>query len=72
MNAQAAMSTPEDDVNNLLQQVADEHGLEVNLGLPNAATASAVAAPVATQQQPVAAGDLDNDLSARLAQLRGK
>jgi len=60
------MSTPEDDVNNLLQQVADEHGLEVNLGLPSAAQHQ----PVAQQQQ--AAVDPESDLSSRLAQLRGK
>ncbi|KAK9843733.1 hypothetical protein WJX81_004122 [Elliptochloris bilobata] len=36
MNAQASMATPEADVNLLLQQVADEHGLEVQLGLPQA------------------------------------
>ena len=67
MNAQAAMSTPEDDVNSLLQQVADEHGLEVNLGLPNAAQHQ----PAAAQQQATAA-DPESDLSSRLAQLRGK
>ena len=65
MNAQAAMSTPEDEVNSLMQQVADEHGLEVNLGLPSAAQHQ----PVAAQQQTV---DPENDLSSRLAQLKGK
>jgi charged multivesicular body protein 1 len=39
MHNQAALSTPEEDVNDLMQQVADEHGLEVSLGLPGAANA---------------------------------
>ena len=41
MNAQASLSTPEDDVNMLVQQVADEHNLEVNLNLPQAGRAQA-------------------------------
>ncbi|KAK9808978.1 hypothetical protein WJX72_007338 [[Myrmecia] bisecta] len=65
MSNQAAMSTPEDEVTNLMQQVADEHGLEVQLNLPAASNA-----PVAVQQQAVA--DPENDLSQRLAQLKGK
>lgn len=36
MSAQASLATPEEDVSTLLQQVADEHGLEVQLGLPQA------------------------------------
>ena len=65
MNAQASLTTPDDDVNNLLQQVAEEHGLETKLGLPGAGT-SAVATPAqkATGQ--------DADLETRLAGLRGK
>lgn len=46
-------------------QVADEHGLEVSLGLP-AAGAVPVAAPQAAS---VDAGD---DLTKRLAELRGR
>lgn len=46
-------------------QVADEHNLDVQLNLPQAATA--VPAP----QQQVAANP-DSDLTQRLAQLRGK
>lgn len=62
MSAQMNLSTPEGDVNNLLQQVADEHGLEVQLELPGAATSTpAVAAPAAKE---------DDDLTKRLAELR--
>lgn len=45
-------------------QVADEHGLEVQLNLPQAGVA------VPPQQQ--AAATPDSDLTQRLAQLRGK
>jgi charged multivesicular body protein 1 len=63
MSNQAALSTPEEDVNMLLQQVAEEHNLEVCLNLPQAGT------KVAAQQQAV---DADGDLTKRLAELRGK
>ncbi|CAL5224278.1 g6940 [Coccomyxa viridis] len=65
MNNQASLSTPEEDVNMLMQQVADEHGLETQLNMPQAGTA----VPAAAQQQ---AAKPDADLSERLAQLRGK
>lgn len=62
MGQQASLSTPEDEVSALMQQVADEHGLELSVGLPQAATSSA--APAA--QQPA------DDLTNRLAELRGR
>ena len=37
--SQQALSTPEDEVSNLMQAVADEHGLEVNMNMPTASTA---------------------------------
>ncbi len=46
-------------------QVADEHGLETQLNMPQAGTA----VPAAAQQQ---AAKPDADLTERLAQLRGK
>ena len=49
-----------------VQQVAEEHGLEVSLGLP-AAGAVPMAAPA--QAAPIDTGD---DLSKRLADLRGR
>ena len=64
MNQQAALSTPEDEVNQLLLQVADEHGLETNLALPRAAVAPAAA--------PASATNADEDFSRRLAELKGR
>jgi len=66
MAQQAAASTPEDEVSALMQQVAEEHGLELQVGLPGAASASAAAAPAPPQAE-AAGGD---PLSRRLAALR--
>lgn len=66
MNQQAALSTPEDEVSQLLLQVADEHGLESKLALPDAATASASPAPAAA-----IAANPDDDFNRRLAELKG-
>mmetsp|Transcript_13307 Transcript_13307/g.40261 ORF Transcript_13307/g.40261 Transcript_13307/m.40261 type:complete len:115 (-) Transcript_13307:24-368(-) len=63
MSQQAALSTPEDDVNMLVQQVADEHGLESRLALPNAAATPAAGSAVASS---------DDDLGRRLAELKGR
>ena len=62
MNAQASLSTPEDDVNMLVQQVAEEHNLESMLTLPAAGTAH----PSTAQQAD------KSDLSSRLAQLHNQ
>lgn len=62
MNNQAVLSTPEEDVNTLMQAVADEHGLEMRMGLPQAGTKQA-AAPVAEAPK--------DDLASRLAELKG-
>lgn len=64
MGNQQAMSTPEDAVNTLMMQVADEHGLETALVMPNANLGEGAAAV----QQPA---QKEDDLSSRLAQLRG-
>lgn len=61
MSQQAAMSTPEEDVNLLMQQVADEHGLEISLAMPTTSGVHATA-----QATP------DQDLTARLAGLQGR
>lgn len=58
MGAQANLSTPEEEVTSLIQQVADEHGLEVGLAMPAASNAQ----PAQKQQEA--------DLSQRLAELR--
>ncbi|GAX79761.1 hypothetical protein CEUSTIGMA_g7202.t1 [Chlamydomonas eustigma] len=62
MSAQANLSTPEDEVTNLMQQVADEHGLEVQMNMPNASSVKQ-AAPVAQDLDP---------LAQRLAELKAK
>jgi charged multivesicular body protein 1 len=64
MNNQAVLSTPEDDVNLLLQQVADEHNLELGIDLPGATVKHQVAAQTAS------AADPEADLTTRLAELR--
>merc|ERR1712188_333414 len=64
MGNQQAMSTPEDQVNDLMMQVADEHGLETALLMPSANLGEGAAAV----QQPA---QKEDDLSSRLAQLRG-
>jgi charged multivesicular body protein 1 len=67
MAQQAALSTPEEEVNALMQQVADEHGLEIQVGLPGASTS------VPAMPQAAAAAPVDEDpLSRRLAELRGR
>ncbi|GLC38019.1 hypothetical protein PLESTB_000445500 [Pleodorina starrii] len=62
MGAQASLSTPEDEVSALMNQVAEEHGLEVALGMPSAGASKAA---VASKQG-------EEDLAARLADLRGR
>ena len=44
MSQQAAAATPAADVAALMQQVADEHGLELAVGLPGAAVGAGAAA----------------------------
>lgn len=63
MNAQASLSTPEDDVNMLVQQVAEEHNLESMLNMPAAGTAKATPAAQTADK---------SDLSSRLAQLHNQ
>lgn len=64
-----ASTTPVDAVDALVQQVADEHGLEVGAAMPSAP----VAAPTATaaaEPEPEAGAEVDEDaLMARLAAL---
>lgn len=63
MNAQASLSTPEEDVNMLVQQVAEEHNLEAMINMPAAARTSAA---------PQTAPADKSDLSSRLAQLHNQ
>jgi len=65
MGNQQAMSTPEDEVNSLMMQVADEHGLETGMLMPNAGAGQMETAPAAASK------NAEDDLSSRLANLRG-
>ena len=65
MGSQQAMSTPEDEVNSLMMQVADEHGLETGMLMPNAGAGQMETAPAAASK------NAEDDLSSRLANLRG-
>lgn len=64
MSSTSVMSTPEGEVNGLMQEVADAHGLEMNMELDaqTVASQSVPSGSVAVQQQ--------DDLSERLARLR--
>lgn len=64
MNSSTAASMPEDQVDALLAQVSDEHGLEFKMSAAAAGTA-----PVA--QQAAALVDDEDALDKRLAALRG-
>ncbi|XP_074287361.1 ESCRT-related protein CHMP1A-like [Silene latifolia] len=65
MAGSTSLSTPETEVNSLMQQVADDYGLEVSVGLPQAA-GHAVAAPKADVKVD------EDDLTARLAALKDR
>lgn len=65
MNASTTLSVPTSQVDSLMQQVADEHGLEINMELPESETGSIGTASAATN-----ASQEQDELSARLAKLR--
>ncbi|XP_010265273.1 PREDICTED: ESCRT-related protein CHMP1B-like [Nelumbo nucifera] len=62
MAGSTSLSTPEAEVNSLMQQVADDYGLEVSVGLPQPGSR-----PISTKAEEKAAED---DLSRRLAELK--
>ncbi|MCO5603939.1 hypothetical protein L7F22_058095 [Adiantum nelumboides] len=64
MAGSTSLSTPEDDVNSLMQQVADDYGLEVSVGLPQPASH---AVPEKDTESVV-----EDDLSRRLADLKSR
>lgn len=66
MKGSTQMTTPEDQVSSLMQQVADEHGLELNEQMLAMATPSAVS--VSAQQREENAKE--DELAERLAKLR--
>ncbi|XP_041462070.1 charged multivesicular body protein 1b-1-like [Lytechinus variegatus] len=61
MAGSTTLNTPQADVDSLMAQVADEHGLELNMELPSGQTASIGQSTAASEQ---------DELSARLAELR--
>ena len=65
MAGSTSLSTPETEVNSLMQQVADDYGLEVSVGLPQAA-GHAIPAPKASEKAD------EDDLSRRLAELKAR
>ena len=66
MDSATSSQMPEDQVNGLIQAVADEHALDVSNMLEDA---SGLAAPVAQQQAAPAVDQQENDLASRLAAL---
>jgi len=66
MSTTTTMSTPEAQVDTLMQQIADEAGLELNVDLPSAVTSTIGTKTTATNEEQ----QKQEDLSARLAQLR--
>jgi len=65
MAGSTSLSTPEGDVNSLMQQVADDYGLEVSVGLPQPA---AHAIPTKNSEEKVD----EDDLTRRLAELKAR
>ena len=63
MSDTVTTSVPQGDVDNLLQQVADEAGLELNMELPSGVQSQSVGASTAVSQE-------QDDLTQRLARLR--
>jgi charged multivesicular body protein 1 len=66
MAGSTSLSTPEGEVNSLMQQVADDYGLEVSVGLPQPA---GHAVPVKEKDSEKVDED---DLSRRLAELKAR
>ncbi len=64
MAGSTSLSTPEDEVNSLMHQVADDYGLEVSVGLPQAASHVPVSETASTVSE--------DDLSRRLAELKSR
>jgi len=62
MNASSTLTTPQTQVDALMQEVADEAGLELNMDLPSAQSSAVGGASQASQEQ--------DELSQRLAKLR--
>ncbi|KAG5600670.1 hypothetical protein H5410_032040 [Solanum commersonii] len=64
MAGSTSLSTPEDQVGSLMQQVADDYGLKVSMGLPQAAGHA-----ISSKDEENVSED---DLSRRLAELKAR
>ncbi|KAJ1497866.1 Charged multivesicular body protein 1a [Coelomomyces lativittatus] len=64
MQTSTSMSTPQHEVDLLMQQVAEEHGLELNMELLGVPSTQLVGGPVGEKVQEA------SDLDARLTKLR--
>lgn len=62
MSSTTTVSTPQNEVDHLMQQIADEAGLELNLELPQGPSTNPAASSAVSQEQ--------DELTKRLAQLR--
>lgn len=62
MSSTTTVSTPQNEVDTLMQQIAGEAGLELNLELPQGPSTNPIASTAASQEQ--------DELTKRLAQLR--
>jgi len=67
MGNTTAMSTPQDEVDALMMQVADEHGLEMSKAMPDAALL-----PTPQVAAPAQAAAPEDDLTRRLAELKAR
>uniref|UniRef100_A0A7N0V9Y5 Uncharacterized protein n=1 Tax=Kalanchoe fedtschenkoi TaxID=63787 RepID=A0A7N0V9Y5_KALFE len=65
MAGSTSLSTPEGEVSSLMQQVADDYGLEVSVGLPQPA-GHAIATPAKAESVD------EDDLTRRLAELKAR
>lgn len=64
MSNSSALTTPSDQVSDLMQQVADEHGLELGSQLGNVPSGAAVSSPMMSKENE------SDPLTERLAKLR--
>lgn len=72
MAGSTSLSTPEEEVGSLMQQVADDYGLEVSVGLPFAA--AHLMAPLTKEAASVSTSSSvsEDELSRRLAELKSR
>jgi hypothetical protein len=70
MGSSSALTTPEDQVENLIKEVADEHNLDFQSDVPNAPRHAVKSAPALPQAGGTTAVAEEDDLAARLEALK--